>query len=754
MPPLYWAEAMHVATHLLNIRPTKALPHKTPHEAPFGTKPPYDHLRTFGCLCFPNIEATSPHKLAPRSVPCVFVGYPTQHKGYRCLDLSTNNIIISRHVTFDELVFPFASRSSPPTTSYDFPHDAPIPDSPFTTFPGASGDPPTPNLLPRQPATPDDHASASTQPSTTCNSPSSPPNLPSASPDLSSSPCTPPSSPAIPPAAVPVLPPDNPHPMRTRAKSGFHLPRKQLNFSVQSSISPIPKTYRSALHDPNWSLAMREEFDALQSNNTWSLVSPPPGANIISGKWVFRHKFNSDGSLSRYKARWVVRGFCQEHGIDYEETFSPVVKPSTIRLVLSLAVSSHWPVHQLDVKNAFLHGSLSETVYCQQPSGFEDPSHPSLACLLNKSLYGLKQAPRAWFTRFATFITSVGFVASKCDTSLFIYHTPQATAYLLLYVDNIVLTASSASFVDQIISSLRSEFSMTDLGSLSHFLGIHVTRSAAGMFLSQRQYCLDIIQRAAMDDCNISKTPIEAGSKLSISDGDLLDNPTHYRSLAGALQYLTITRPDISYAVQQACLFMHAPRTSHLNLIKRIIRYIKGTLDHGTRITPTSASSLTAYSDADWAGCPDTRRSTSGFCVFFGENLISWSSKRQLTVSRSSAEAEYRAVAHVVAETCWLRQVLQELHRPISRATVVYCDNVSAVYLSANPVQHRRTKHIEIDIHFVREKVAIGEIKVLHVPTTLQFADIFTKGLPTAVFNEFRSSLTVLLPDDVTAGGC
>jgi hypothetical protein len=198
---------------------------------------------------------------------------------------------------------------------------------------------------------------------------------------------------------------------------------------------------------------------------------------------------------------------------------------------------------------------------------------------------------------------------------------------------------------------------------------------------------------------------------------------------------------------------MHAPRSSHLNLVKRIIRYIKGTLDYGTHITPSSSSSLVAFSDADWAGCPDTRRSTTGFCVFLGDNLISWSAKHQTIVSRSSAEAEYRVVAHVVAECCWIRQLLQELHRPVDKSTVVYCDNVSAVYLSANPVQHKRTKHIEIDIHFVQDKVQIGEVRVLHVPTTSQLADIFTKGLATTPFLEFRSSLTLHEATVDTAGG-
>ena len=379
-------------------------------------------------------------------------------------------------------------------------------------------------------------------------------------------------------------------------------------------------------------------------------VPRPPNTNIVSGKWVFRHKFHSDGTLSRYKARWVCRGFSQQHGIDYDETFSPVVKPSTIRTILSIAVSSSWPIHQLDVKNAFLNGTLNDTVYCQQPLGFEDSSLPNHVCLLNKSLYGLKQAPRAWFQRFSTFVQTIGFTPSRSDYSLFVYNADGHIAYLLLYVDDIVLTASSPTFLTHLISLLQHEFAMTDLGSLHHFLGIAVSRDPTGLFLSQRQYSLDILTRAGMLDCQPSKTPVDPAIKLS-SAGEPFSDPTLYRSLTGALQYLTITRPELSFAVQQDCLYMHDPKIPHFNHVKRILRYLKGTLDHGLHINTSAPTTLTAYSDADWAGCPDTRRSTSGYCVFLGNNLISWSSKRQITVSRSSAEAEYRAVA----ETVWLR---------------------------------------------------------------------------------------------------
>ncbi|GKB05903.1 ribonuclease H-like domain-containing protein [Tanacetum coccineum] len=323
------------------------------------------------------------------------------------------------------------------------------------------------------------------------------------------------------------------------------------------------------------------------------------------------------------------------------------------------------------------------------------------------------------------------------------------TAYLLLYVDDIVLTTSSQALLQQIVTSLHKEFAMTGLGSLNYFLGIAVTRYSSGIFLSQKKYAVEILERAHMVNCNPSRTPVATESKLGI-DGDL----TLYQSLAGSLHYLTFTRPDISYAVQQVCLHMHDPREPHFSALKRILRYVRGTMDYGLQLFSSSATDLVAYSDADWAGCPTTQRSTSGYCVFLGNNLLSWSSKLQSNLSYPSAEAEYRGVANAIAEIYWLRNLLRELHTHLSFATLVYCDNVSVVYLSSNPFQHQRTKHIEIDIHFVRDLVAVGQVRVLHVPSRHQFADIFTKGLSSTLFEEFRSSLSVRCSPAPTAGEC
>jgi hypothetical protein len=473
----------------------------------------------------------------------------------------------------------------------------------------------------------------------------------------------------------------------------------------------------------------------------------------ITGKWLFKNKLHPDGTLERCKARWVVRGFSQRPGIDFHQTFSPVVKPTTIRTVLHLAATRQWPVHQLDVKNAFLHGDLAERVYCHQPAGFVDELHPDHVCLLVKSLYGLKQAPRAWFQRLGNYLRSIGFTSTGSDTSLFVYKQGDAMAYLLVYVDDIILTASSTTLLQRVVQALCREFAIKDLGALRFFLGIQVRRDATGFSLSQAQYTEDILERAGMANCKPAPTPVDAKQKLSAADGEPAKDATFYRSITGALQYLTLTRPDIAYAVNQACLYMHCPRAAHWTLVKRILRYLRGSISDGLFISASPSTELKAYSDADWAGCPDTRRSTSGYCVFLGESLVSWSSKRQPTVSRSSAEAEYRAVANAAAECCWLRNLLQELHVHVGKATVIYCDNISAVYLSQNPVHHRRTKHVELDIHFVRERVALGQFRVLQIPTRHQLADVMTKGLPTPLFTEFKSSLCIRNTDAQTVGG-
>jgi hypothetical protein len=276
------------------------------------------------------------------------------------------------------------------------------------------------------------------------------------------------------------------------------------------------------------------------------------------------------------------------------------------------------------------------------------------------------------------------------------------------------LTVCNDALLRQLTDRFCVEFAIKDLSPLHYFLGLEVVHRADGFFLHQCKYAQDILERARMLNCSHAATPVDKNAKLSATAGSPATDASQYRSIVGGLQYLTLTRPELQYAVQQVCLYMHAPRDAHWTTVKRILRYIRGSMDLGLTISASPSVDIVAYSDADWAGCPDTRCSTSGYCVYLGSSLISWSSKRQPIISRSSAEAEYRAVANAVAECTWLHHLLSELAYHVDKATAVFCDNVSAVYLSANPVHHRRTKDIVLDIHFVREKIALGHVRVLH----------------------------------------
>ncbi|XP_043725932.1 uncharacterized mitochondrial protein AtMg00810-like [Telopea speciosissima] len=410
-----------------------------------------------------------------------------------------------------------------------------------------------------------------------------------------------------------------------------------------TKIPPEPTSYKVASKNPSWVAAMDSEYKALMQNQTWTLVPPSKEMNIVGCKWVYRIKTKSDGSIERYKARLVAKGFHQQPGIDFTETFSPVVKPATIRTILSIAVSRAWHVKQLDVKNAFLHGNLNEAVYMHQPQGYVNPTVPEYVCHLNKALYGLRQAPRAWFHKFSNYLIQEGFRQSLADSSMFIYKGERGMIVLLLYVDDIIITGDSVDLIKMVVTRLSHNFAMTDLGDLHYFLGIEANRSSKGITLTQTKYALQLLERTGMTQCKPINTPMPSGHKLSTQNGEPLPEAHEYRQIVGALQYLTMTRPDLTYAVNQVCQYMHKPTTDHLAAVKRILRYVKGTVGAGTTIKPSSLNLLGAYTDADWAGCPDTRRSTSGFCTFLGSNLLSWGSKKQPTVSapRSSSSTKH-----------------------------------------------------------------------------------------------------------------
>jgi hypothetical protein len=543
-------------------------------------------LKVFGCACWPHLRPYNNHKLDFRSKLCIFLGYSLHHKGYRCLHVPSGRIFISRNVVFDETLFPFktsipASSNSPTSLPLSLPSSIQVP-SPF---------PPE---------------SSSSSPLSVSSSSNGLPAAPVAS--------TVPVLPAD-PVVPPVAPPAPSHPMRTRSKNAIHKPKslppdflaKPPPKAFVSTTGPLevePTCFTLASKSPHWRAAMNAEFTALMHNGTWSLVPPKPNMNLVGCKWVFRIKHKPDGSIERYKARLVAKGFHQQHGVDYGDTFSPVIKPTTIRIVLSLAVSSQWPIKQLDVQNAFLHGTLEENVFMVQPPGFLHPSKPDHVCHLHKALYGLKQAPRAWFSKLTTRLLELGFVGSRSDSSLYIFSNGPNVIYFLIYVDDIIVTGPNAAAIDHLIISLQRDFALKDLGPLHYFLGVEALHDTHGLFLSQRKYILDLLKRANMLGAKPISSPMSSSTSLSAFSGAPFSDPSLYRSIVGSLQYLSLTRPDVSYAVNKVCQFMHRPTVLHWAAVKRLLRYLKQTLSHGLLIRRQSSLHLHAFSDSDWAGCP------------------------------------------------------------------------------------------------------------------------------------------------------
>ena len=402
-------------------------------------------------------------------------------------------------------------------------------------------------------------------------------------------------------------------------------------------------------------------------------------------------------------------------------------------------------MRKLDVSNAFLHGVLKEEVYMAQPQDYVDPAFPKHVCLLHKALYGLKQAPRAWFERFTSQLLHIGFCASAADGNLFILRHGSSIVFLLLYVDDIIITGNRSSFVSSVIKLLGVDFDLKDLELLHYFLGLQVDYTSSRLFVHQTKYASDLLKKFGMTDCKPCKTPSSPNSHFLPNDSPLLSDPTTYRSLVGALQYLSFTRPDLSFAVQQACQYMSTPTQNNLQAAKHILRYLQGTLHFGIAFTPGPIS-LSAYYDSDWARDPVDRCSLTSMVLFFGNCPISWFAKKQGIVSRSSTEAEYRALASTTIELYWIRMLLRDFGLFLPHPPLLWCDNVSALTIATNPVFHARTKHIELDYHFVHEKVLRRDLLIKFISTHDQLADLFTKGLLSPWFNWLTSKLMWKFP--------
>jgi hypothetical protein len=513
-----------------------------------------------------------------------------------------------------------------------------------------------------------------------------------------------------------------------------------------------PLSTQEALNRPDasqWRSAMGEELASLHANNTWELVDLPPGRRAIKCKWVFKTKCNADGSIERYKARLVAKGYSQREGIDYTATFSPTLKHTSIRLLLALAAANDWEIHQVDVATAFLNGTLEDEIYMEQPKGFIKEGDEHLVCKLIKSLYGLKQAGRVWNEEINAFLCSVGFYRSLADPCIYV-RLDDPTNIIGMHVDDECITGSTQEAIDRTKSELSGKYTIKDLGPVKFLLGWEITRDreAKTLSISQKGYIERTLEKFGMLNCASVSTPMTPGVRLTREqcataheDVEQMDSKP-YQALVGTLMYLMVsTRPDICHAVGVLAQFMHQPGKAHWDAAKRVLKYLKGTKSMQLTYSSSPVFSIDAYADADWAGDLDTRKSTSGFVVRVNGAAIAWASRKQKSVATSTFEAEYVAAAVAAKEVLWLRQLLQELRQGVNEPTVIKIDNQAALSHLLNPMTTQKSKHIDIQFHFVRDYIEAGALKYEFVPTAAQTADFLTKPVTPEIFARCRTQV-------------
>ena len=708
--------------------------------------PDYSLLRSFGSLCYVSTLPKDRHKFSARARPCVFLGYPAGYKGYKVLDLDSQSISISRNVVFHETIYPFKLSNSlipdffahtvlPLHVPYALDHsDSELQHSPAFI-------PPVPNDrdLASSPIGNDSVLSGAGGVSRNIGRPKRQTKVPSYLSEYHCALLT----------THPSLSPQNhtsPHPISSvlsyhRLSSSYYM--CQVAFSQESE----PRNFKEAMASDVWKGAVNVELDAMELNRTWDIVTLPPGKNLVGCKWVFTIKFNADGTIERYKGRLVAKGYTQQEGVDFDETFSPVAKLNSVKLLLALAAVEGWELTQMDVSNAFLHSDLEEEIYMSLPQGYTPAPGtvlpPNAVCKLRKCIYGLKQASWRWNQTFTDVLLADGFTQSQSDTTLFTKKTARGFLALLVYVDDIVIASNDSTDLAELKGVLAAAFKIKDLGPMRFFLGLEIARTSKGISVCQRKYALNLLQDAGLLDCKPSSVPMDPYVKLSRESGTLLPSATPYRELIGRLLYLTITRPDITFAVHKLSQFLQAPTDVHLQAAHRILRYIKGNPGLGLFYSVSADLCLNAFADADWASCPDSRRSVSGYSVYLGTSLVAWKLRKQNVVSRSSTEAEYRSMADVTREILWLQQLLRDFNIKVTATAKLFCDNKSAIYIASNPVFHERTKHIEIDCHIVRDQLKLGNLHTLHVTSATQLADILTKPLHPGPFHSLLDRMSM-----------
>ncbi|GJT66786.1 putative ribonuclease H-like domain-containing protein [Tanacetum coccineum] len=521
------------------------------------------------------------------------------------------------------------------------------------------------------------------------------------------------------------------------------------NLETIVNFSPIPTSRITPsiliLGDHKSVVQTRSKVTKSSGAHAFIHVDLPYGKKAIGTKWVYRNKKDERGVVVRNKARLVAQGHRQEEGIDYDEVFPPMARIKAIRIFLTFASYMGFKVYQMDVKSAFLYGKIDEEVYVSQPLGFVDPKYPKKVYKVVKALYGLHQAPRAWYATLSTFLLKNGYRRGTIDKTLFIKKDKNDIMLVQVYVDDIILDSTKRSWCDEFEALMKSRFQMSSMGELTFFLGLQVKQKEDGIFISQDKYVAEILKKFDFASVKTASTPIETQKPL-VKDEEASDVDVHlYRSMIGSLMYLTASRPDIMFAVCACSRFQVTPKTSHLNAVKRIFRYLKGKPKLGLWYPRVSSFDLEAYSDSDYVGANLDRKSTIGGCQFLGRRLISWQCKKQTIVATSTTEAEYVAAANCCGQVLWIQNQMLDYGFNFMN-TKIYIDNESTICIVKNPIFHSKTKHIGIRHHFIRDAYKKKLIQVLKIHTDDNVADLLTKSFDVSKFQFLVVTIGMINP--------
>lgn len=666
----YWGEAILTANYLQNRLPTKATG-ETPYERWYSKKPDLKDIHIFGSKAYVQVPNQQRQKLDDKAMELIFIGYSMETKGYRLLDKETDKIKISRDVKFlDDYLLNEEKENEKKEISISTSSES-VELTGSTTYDSEKEI--------------DDQEEVKLRRSERRNK---------------------------------GLPPDR-----------FQFAGKMSEYNISE-----PETFEEALSGPDkikWEQAMDEEIRSLEENHTWEIVDLPKGSKVVGCKWVYKIKTDENGIISRYKARLVARGYTQKYGIDYKEVFAPVVRQTTFRTLLAVAGKRKLAVKHYDIKNAFLNGNLEEDIYMQVPQGYEGCEDK--VCKLRKGLYGLKQAAKGWNQRLNDVLTGLDFIQSKIDTCLYTHKSAEQVTYLIVYVDDILIASNNSVFVSHVELVLNAEFKVTDLGEVSYYLGMKVERDDAGFFsINQSAYIKRLLHSFNLQDCKVSKLPLDSGYEKFKNEGRCLENNVFYQRLIGALMYISVcTRPDITASIAILSRKIKEPLQTDWIEAKRTLRYLKGTINYKLKLGNLNEQNdeLLGYADADWAQDITDRKSHSGYVFKLHGGTISWACRKQACVSLSSTEAEYVALAEASQEAVWLKNLLEDFGYIHDRAILMYEDNQSCLKLISKHKYSKRTKHMDVKLHYIRDLKEKSVLRYEYCDTEHMVADMFTKPL-------------------------